>query len=328
MSNLTLHNGDCLQVLKNLPAHSVDLVLTDPPYFNVKDDAWDRQWKNGDDFLAWLDQVVCELERVLKPNGSLYLFASPQMSARVELKIGERMRVLNRITWVKDKGRHNGTCKEAQRAFFPQTEFIVFAEKYGADSMARGEAGYEAKSEELRGFVFEPIREYLDSEWKRAGLTKKQANQATGSFMAGHYFTKVQWVLPTQEKYKQLQEYANRHGVAVLSMPYEDLRKEYEDLRKEYEDLRRYFSVSKEVPCTDVWNFSPVQPYKGKHPCEKPQELLRHIIQASSRPGAVVLDCFMGTGSTGLACQELGRDFIGVELDPGYFETAKGRLKK
>jgi len=85
-----LHHGDCLEVMAGFPDNSVDLVLTDPPYFKVKGDAWDNQWDKPGQFLAWLDTVVEQFARVLRPNGSLYLFASPQMAARVECLIGQR----------------------------------------------------------------------------------------------------------------------------------------------------------------------------------------------------------------------------------------------
>jgi adenine-specific DNA-methyltransferase len=308
-------------------------VLTDPPYFRVKNETWDRQWDNPAGFLAWLDRVVEQFARVMKPNGSLYLFASPQMAARVECKIGERLNVLNRIRWIKEAGWHNKAEKETLRSFLSPWEEIVFAEHCGADNMAKGEAGYAAKCDELRGFIFEPLRAYIAGEWTRAGLTSRDANIATSSQMAGHYLTRTQWTLPTAEKYEQLRAYANKAGDEYLRKDYEDLRKDYEDLRKDYEDLRkdyedlrRYFAVTADVPFTDVWTFKTVSHYPGKHPCEKPQELLRHIITASSKPGAVVLDAFMGTGSTGVACTELGRSFIGIELDSGYCETARKRI--
>jgi len=47
-----IHNGDCLDVLPTLPAASVDLILTDPPFFRVKSEAWDRQWATPAEFLA------------------------------------------------------------------------------------------------------------------------------------------------------------------------------------------------------------------------------------------------------------------------------------
>jgi len=316
-----LIQGDCLVEMAKLPDKSVDLILTDPPYFKVKTDAWDRQWEKPTEFLAWLDSIAAQWQRILKPNGSLYCFASPQMAARVECQIMERFRVINHIVWFKQTGIHKRQCKEELRSFFPQTERIMFAEHYGADNMAKGEAGYAAKCDELRGFLFEPLRAYLIGERDRAGHTTKSVVEAMGCTTPSHYFSTSQWALPTEKHYNAMRELFNKQGG-------EYLRREYEDLRREYEDLRRPFSVSSEVPYTDVWSFDTVAYYKGKHPCEKPQDLLRHIITASSRPGAVVLDCFMGSGSTGVACRELGREFIGIELDAEYFRKASDRINQ
>jgi DNA modification methylase len=55
---------------------------------------------------------------------------------------------------------------------------------------------------------------------------------------------------------------------------------------------------------------------------------MRHIIKSSTKPGAVVLDCFAGSGSTGCAAAELGRDFIGIEKDEASVRTAQGRVLK
>ena len=62
------------------------------------------------------------------------------------------------------------------------------------------------------------------------------------------------------------------------------------------------------------------------HPTIKPVEILQNLIVNSSSPGDVVLDPFMGSGSTGIACNNTGRNFIGIELDRGYFDTAKARI--
>jgi site-specific DNA-methyltransferase (adenine-specific) len=327
-----LLHGDCLDVLPTLAASSVDLVLTDPPYYKVKKDAWDRQWKTPEDYLIWLRRVLVEFRRVLKPNGSLYLFASPQMSARVECCVGEVFDVLNRITWRKSEGRHKASHKEGLRAYFPASESILFAEQKGSDSIAKGEAQYVAKCDELRGFVFEPIRAYLDSERLAAGLSVRQVaekfQQKTGSRtvtgMAGHWFTSVQWALPTHENYIWLQSLAEGR----FRRQYEDLRRQYEDLRRQYEDLRRPFTVTANVPYTDVWDFPTVPHYRGKHPCEKPAALIEHMITASSRPGAVVLDAFMGSGVVGEVALKLNRNFIGIEADAAWHSEASARVGK
>ena len=68
-------------------------------------------------------------------------------------------------------------------------------------------------------------------------------------------------------------------------------------------------------------------PRCGHHPTEKPVELLAWLIRMYTRPGEVVLDNCMGSGSTGVACAETGRDFIGIERDGKYFEIARGRVE-
>lgn len=321
---LDVLQGDCLQVLPTLADNSVDLVLTDPPYFKVKGDAWDRQWDKPTEFLLWLDAVVEQLARVLKPNGSLYLFASPQMAARVECQIAVRLNVLNSIVWRKDRGRWNGAGKESLRGYFPQTERIIFAEQYGSDSIAMGGAGYDSKCDEAARDVF---GHYITAIRKLHGLTMADLTGAVGAHGAvNHGGACSNWErgynVPTLEHYQKLQ--VTYPG--CFDKEYEALRQEYEALRLEYEALRRPFAVTADVPYTDVWDFPTVQAYPGKHPCEKPQALLRHIIAASSKPGAVVLDAFAGTGSTGMACKALGRQFIGIEMSEQYAETARARI--
>ena len=63
------------------------------------------------------------------------------------------------------------------------------------------------------------------------------------------------------------------------------------------------------------------------HLTEKPVELMEILVKNSSNEGDLVLDCFMGTGATGVACKNLNRDFIGIEIDENYFNIAKDRLK-
>ena len=63
-----------------------------------------------------------------------------------------------------------------------------------------------------------------------------------------------------------------------------------------------------------------------KHPTIKPLEYVKKHILHSTNEGDVVLDCFMGSGTTGVACKELNRDFIGIELDKEYYEIAKNRI--
>ena len=78
---------------------------------------------------------------------------------------------------------------------------------------------------------------------------------------------------------------------------------------------------------TDLLRHQRVSPHRLIHPNEKPISLLQELICQTTRGGEVVLDCFMGSGSTGVACANTGRKFIGIELDRGYFEVAQNRVE-
>jgi len=343
MSDLwAVHQGDALEFLRTLPDSSADAIVTDPPYFKVVGEAWDHAWDNRGAFLQWIDSLAEQWARVLKANGSLYVFASPKHAAHVEVTIGKHFNVLMSIVWDKmTYGTAVRSQKEALRNFTPMTERIVFAEHYGSDNAAKGEAGYVRKCDELRGFIFEPLRAYLAGEWKRAGLKVQDATEAAHvSNMAKHWVSSSQWQLPTAKHYAALQARANRDGGEFLRREYEDLRREYEDLRREYEDvrqeyedlrqeyedLRRPFSVTAEDQFSDLWRFETAERFESRHVCEKPVELLEHIIKTSTKPGALVLDCFTGSGSTGHACLNLGRRFLGVELCQDWVDSARRRL--
>lgn len=329
-----LFNDDCLNVLKTLPDNSVDLVLTDPPYFQVKKNAWDNQWPDVESFLAWLDEVMLQFWRVLKPSGSIYLFCGHKLAADTEILMRQRFNVLNHIIWAKPSGPWRRMRKSDLRSFFPSTERILFAEHYGADGHAKGVAGYAAKCSDLRKDVFAPLIDYFKSAKESLGISAKEINAATGTQMCSHWFGSSQWQLPNEDQYLKLQtlfqsksnELKRSHVELVqefdaLNAEFLELSRQYDDLKSEYELLRRPFSVSSEVPYIDVWTFAPVQYYPGKHPCEKPADLLDHVILASSRENQVVLDAFMGSGSTGKRCVKLNRQFIGVEMEEGTYQT-------
>jgi len=78
---------------------------------------------------------------------------------------------------------------------------------------------------------------------------------------------------------------------------------------------------------TNVWTDIDFYKEKRHHPTQKPVKLLERIIRASSNPGMVVLDPFMGSGSTALACRNLDRHFIGVEKELEFVEIARRRLE-
>ncbi len=135
--------------------------------------------------------------------------------------------------------------------------------------------------------------------------------------MSEHWFDRSQWSFSGETHYQTM------NGLFGNTLkPCSQLKAEYKTIKEQ----RRHFAVTKHVPYANVWGFKPVQWYPGKHPCEKPLDLMRHIIEASSRPGDMVLDTFTGNGSTAIACRELGRAFHGCEMGEIEFEGAVKRL--
>ena len=326
-----LIHGRAEAVLPTLDTASVQLICVDPPYMNVKAEAWDRQWKTQEAYLGWLRALAKEWQRILTPNGSLYCFASPQMAAWVEVTLSEVFNVIQRITWRKPPYSTKAEMfdKESSRMFFPASEAIIFAEQYGGDgsyqnALISENASYWTACERLKGSIF---GDYLKAEFTRAGATQREIAALFPSASGGLTGCVSNWLLgyncPTPEQYHIMRTFLNSRNCRT-----DYLRKEYEDLRKEYEDLRRPFTVSPKVPYTDVWDFATVLAGPGKHPAEKPLPLLRHIIEVSSRPGSTVLDCCMGRGSTLEAAQQCGRKAIGIEQDAHWWRASQRRLSQ
>lgn len=340
INSVELVNADSLHYIGTLPDNSIDLIVTDPPYFKVKPNDWDNQWKGDEDYLRWLDRCLAEYARVLKPAGSIYLFCGHRLASDIEVMMRSRFNILNHIIWAKPSGRWNGCNKESLRAYFPSTERVLFAEHYLGPYSGK-ENDYEHKSTELKQHVMTPLIEYFRDARDALGVTTKEIAEATGKKnMASHWFGLSQWSLPNEADYQKLQTLFTRiaiekHLKQKLEYPhhqlvatYQSLNRKYSELLDEYKTLRRYFSVSAAVPYTDVWMHKPVQFYPGKHPCEKPADMLKQIISASSKPGDIVADFFMGSGSTVKAAMELDRRAIGVELETERFMQTVGEIEK
>lgn len=113
--------------------------------------------------------------------------------------------------------------------------------------------------------------------------------------------------LPTPEYWDKLQ------AILEFTYPYERLA----------------ITFNPQMGYTDVWN--DINFYREKdriHPTQKPLELIRRLVLASSRPGDLVLDPFMGSGSTAVVCKQSGRAFVGFEVDPEYHRKAQQRVRK
>ena len=309
---------DWRDLCAQIPDGAIDLLFLDPPYnigvFSKMPEA---------DYLAWCAEWVAEGSRILAANGAFWVsHKDPEMLVEISRMIARHGRKrVNWVTWDKYNGAaelqgfmDGYTVVDSLRSFQVMAEYLI----YHAD-----EGDWTAQCDRERGFIFEPIRAYLAAEWERAGLNFEDARQAVGcangSGLPSHWFTRSQWMLPTEEKYHQLRNYANNHNHGG-----EYLRSEYEDLRSEYEDLRYTFNNPGKV--SSVWQIPPAP--RNFHPTPKPEALLERIILATSDEGAVVADFFAGSFTTARVAQRLGRDWICGDIKQEYVDKAAMELRQ
>jgi len=315
IGNATLILGDCMDVLPTLP--KVDAVITDPPYFGVKGDDWDNQWRNEEDFLLWLDVVILKCADRMEDWASFYLFTSPKMNWAVEGLVRKRLVFLNSIRWQKPQGWQHKQPIEALRIFQQNWEGCLFAQKCN-DTDAQNQSGYERACDALHKKVYQPIGGYFKQARLAAGLNYRQIANSIGRNPALYLRWEEGASLPNAADYAKCQ----------ALFPPTELRKDYEELRKDYEELRRPFIPYDPRMKSDNWVYDTVGGYFGKHPCEKPISLMAHIVGSSSRTSQTILDPFMGSGTTGVAAIQLGRKFIGIEREPKYFDIACQRIEQ
>lgn len=318
-ADAVVYCADALALARALPDRSVDLIAPDLPYFRVKDKEWDRAWKNERAFLLWVRDLCREYRRILKPNGSLYLFASPDMAFGVERVVRRHFRVLNTIRWEKEEGWHKKAEKEALRSYLSPWEALIFAEQFEADAWAANESGYYAQMEAAKRAAF---GDYLRGEMESAGVSGRDLAGLFLSRTGGLTGCVSNWLLgyncPTEEQYVEIRRFlSGRAGAPRLieayssrAHRYENAKRELDGVRLDHEAVRRPFIPAPAGPYTDVWDYPTVSFYPGKHECEKPLPLCEHIVRTSSRPGDVVLDNTCGSGQMGRAAVNLGRRVI------------------
>lgn len=300
--------GDSLELLKLIPDNSVSLILTDPPYHSTKKDniTNDTAFDTDEAFLCWMEKYFIEWKRVLRPNGSIFVFCSPSMSARLEVIMGKAFNVLSQIVWTKPNdpgfdGWKGKMKKEALRQWYPHSERILFAEPAVEGNLKRSWFG-----------------QFLRQKRIEAGLSGHKLTELTGAYgKVNHGGAVSNWEtgrnIPNKEQYAKICQAIVSTG-RVETMPI-------------YEDVIRPFEVNASVEFTDVWNFNSVRPYKGKHPAEKPLDMLEHCIKSTTFENDIVLDCFAGSGSTAIAALNLNRKNISLEIESDWSNAIIDRIK-
>ena len=227
---VNLYNGDCLEILKNIPDKSIDLVVTDPPYL-LETDGAGMFGKKADNY-----------------GGQRYVMKNIDFMKNgiSEIVLDELYRVMKKVNiyiW----------CSQKQLPIF--YKYFVENKKCNWNLIT----------------------------WHKSNPTPTCGNK---------YLTDTEYCLFFRDK-----------GVKVYG---------------EYATKRTYYVTTKNLQDKKLYN----------HPTIKPLEIIQNLIINSSQEGDTVLDCFMGSGTTGVACVNTVRNFIGIEIDANYFNTAQDRVNQ
>ena len=341
MKPIELWQGDCLELMKNIPDGSVDLVLTDPPYGTMKNAPIDS-WVNRGEKAEWdtaIDPVKIfeQISRVLRQNGKAILFSQEPYTSRLITSAIPSLPFAYRGIWYKNV---SGNSLMAKSAMVNRFEDICIFTKPCPKHDFCGE---------------NPLRDYFKTVLEFIGAKScKEINARLGHRKAEHCFyvtegkravkdaiggkvdhtTRIgssQFALCTEQTYNEI--------VSVFGIDKMDGFCEWEKLKpiqEEYQEANRRNIAEKYPPVFNLWqggkSKSNVLEYKkdndGYHPTQKPVALLEDLIQTYSNEENTVLDFTMGSGSTGVACVNTNRHFIGIELDEGYFNIAKKRIEE
>ena len=243
---IELLEGDCLEVMKEIPDGSIDMVLTDPPYGTTA-----CKW----DSVIPLEPMWEHLKRVIKPNGAIVLFGQEPFSSSLRMSnLG-----MFKYDWYWKKSRPGGFVNARIRSLKDIEVISVFSAGTCANGGKSNMPYFPQGVGEGIGWK-RPNKYYNESE---INLTRKSHALERKTHGSGYP--------------RQILEYPNHNGGQV-------------------------------------------------HPTQKPVALMEYLIKTYTNEGETVLDFTMGSGTTGVAAKNLNRSFIGVELDPDYFDIACDRV--
>ena len=292
--------GDCLIESDKIKDGSVDLILTDLPYGNMNGaglDGWENN-KTGWDFAIEPKKVYEIANRILRKNGKMVLFSQEPYTSKMINEAIANIPLNYRMIWKKDHFANALISKKAPVSYFE--DILVFTKEYDIENL-------------------HPLRSYASDIINFIGLKLKEINTKLGHRKAEHFFylKSTQFEICTEQVYDELIE---AFGIDKMNN-----FKTYEQLKIENQKYEPTFNLWEGGKFkSNVLEYK--KDYEGLHPTQKPVLLLEDLIKTFSNEGNLVVDLTMGSGSTGVACKNTNRSFIGIEKDENYFKIAEQRI--
>ena len=359
MSKVTIYNSDCLKQLKELESESVDLVITSPPYYNLRD--YEKAMQLGQEdtpnqYIMKLLDVFAEVYRVLKPTGSCWVNIDDVYVNQGLLCLPDRFKLgmttmgfkcRNEIIWHKPnampssaKNRFNNDYEKFY--FFVKTDNYYFQTQY-ENTMQNtksyiskgGRSKYKSTEQEAsvrqgmtkdRGNGFVYLRKDLPSqeefvEFIRRNTTIDELDKGTdiSRTTIEHWFRKDN----SGFSYPSVEDWKKVSMYCLYDKDFAIMDTKLSTVTKETDDINKNADLGRIKRA--VWNIN-TKAFGGYHYAPFPEKLVETPILACTKEGDVVMDIFMGSGTVGVVSKRLKRDFIGIEINEEYVKLAQERI--
>ena len=306
-----IYNEDCLQGLKHLPDNSVDCCITSPPYYALRDYGVDGQIgleETPQQYIDRLTDVFMEVHRVLKPEGTLWI------------NIGDSY-----------NGNKKGNTETNKN------------KKVAESSHFEKKIWKECKQKDLIGIPWMLAFSLRNEGWYlRQDIIWNKPNvmpePATDRCVKAHEYI---FLLSKSERYyfdyEQIQEEATTHENRPSGVV-RNRKFGYDSKQNQHPEAYLMSSADKTGEVTeadmptgkrnkrDVWSVN-TKPDLNAHFAVYPEELIRPCILAGCPLGGVVLDPFMGSGTTARAARRWGRHYVGFELHPDHIKSIEKKVQ-
>ena len=343
MININLLQGDCLNSMKELADNSIDSIVTDPPYgLSFMGKKWDYDVPSV--------EIWKECLRVLKPGGHLLSFGGTRTYHRMTVNIEDAgFEIRDQIMWIYGSGfpkSHNikeGDFKGWGTALKPANEPICVARKplekgltIAENVLKYGTGAINIDECRIEGSVPSTIQGQSSKQGEIYGADQRDKKEF-------HGHSQGRWpanIIFNEQAAEMLDKLEPLSPLETLEI--------YKECGVDLPVLSRFFYVAKAskrernaglegMPekVVSVWGGDEDDLTEGKkstiprqnhHPTVKPIKLMEYLIKLVTPPKGTVLDPFMGSGSTGVAVNQLGFKFVGCEMNEEYFEIAKKRI--
>lgn len=346
MSEFALLRGDCLEQLGSIPDNSIDALVTDPPAgisFMGKD--WDGDKGGRKQWVAWMESVMRECLRVMKPGAHGLVWALPRTShwtatalEDAGFEIRDVVTHLFGTGFPKSLDVSKAGAGEAWKGFGtalkPASEHWILVRKpcsektVAANVLKWGCGGLNIDGSRVGTGGDYTVHNAGSSasgslNWNSGGKTASSSIHKTtqGRFPANLILDEEAAAALDEQsgQSKSVDSIRNNKPSPNLSMSGANLG----HVSKSHNDsggASRFFYVAKASKSDKGAD--------NTHPTVKSTALMKYLIKLITPPGGVVLDPFTGSGSTGVACAANGNVFIGIERDDSYYNIATSRLEK